>query len=335
MTTELWGTFSVRDHLVERAFVADVLLYDRLVIPTLPEDGDPRNWPPEWNLARQQRLLNVLGELAVALPWTEERHRQWQTRFDHASAKERRLAREEAASCVASDAKAARTDDLPFQVTRMLLADYANAPADDRLFQRLHALGKARPGSELEAVAAYPSFASFNEDVPTTSQNAGRKTLYPPTAVFGWDFFVPQSAETGETEDLRLLETAVELAGRADFIEVRSDFYGWLSDVSRGRIPLAEARIDMEKRVRTYQKLMAGQGWKKWTRRAIKVADAFAGGLGLVNEVAGVVAESFLGTADIVADERLEPKKMVPRTKVAAMFHDARKRFGWKPLDGD
>jgi hypothetical protein len=64
------------------------------------------------------------------------------------------------------------------------------------------------------------------------------------------------------------------------------------------------------------------------------LADAFAGGLGLVKEVAGVVAEGFLGTADIVADERLEPQGLVPRIKVAAMFHDAQRQFGWTPLQG-
>jgi hypothetical protein len=30
MSTEAWGTFSVQDHLAERAFIADVLLYDSL-----------------------------------------------------------------------------------------------------------------------------------------------------------------------------------------------------------------------------------------------------------------------------------------------------------------
>jgi hypothetical protein len=37
--SELWGTFSVRDHLRRRAFVAELLIYDRLVIP-YPPPGD-------------------------------------------------------------------------------------------------------------------------------------------------------------------------------------------------------------------------------------------------------------------------------------------------------
>jgi hypothetical protein len=56
MDIELWGTFSVRDHLEPRAFVADVLLYDRIVVPTLPDGDDPASWPDAWGLARQRVL---------------------------------------------------------------------------------------------------------------------------------------------------------------------------------------------------------------------------------------------------------------------------------------
>jgi len=337
MIREIWGTFSVRDHLVERAFIADVLLYDRLVIPTQPEGGDPKKWPAEWDLARQQRLLGVLGELAVPIPWTEARRQHWQTRFDDVRREQRGSARTETVAGVAMDvgnARAAGEDDLPYHVTRMVLADSANAPADDRLFRRLRATGKARPGSELEAVAAYPSFDAFSGDVPIAEPSAPAKApMCPPTAIFGWNFFVPASANGGEAEDLKLLEKAIRLAKRADYIELRGEFYKWLSDISEGLVPPPEARADMEKRIAEYQKLMEGEEWKKRTRRAVKVADAFAGGLGLVNEVAGAVTEGFLGTADIFAAEGGSPPGLTPRIKVAAMFHDTQRKFGWKPLE--
>ena len=47
MGREVWGTYSVRDHLREHPWAADVLLYDRLVVPVPPEPGDPRD-PAEW-----------------------------------------------------------------------------------------------------------------------------------------------------------------------------------------------------------------------------------------------------------------------------------------------
>jgi hypothetical protein len=83
---ELWGTFSVRDHLDERPFVADLMLYDRLIVP-VPSDKEERaRWQqPElgWNPARQKRVLDVIerveeksGQTIVGrIPWNDERRR--------------------------------------------------------------------------------------------------------------------------------------------------------------------------------------------------------------------------------------------------------------------
>src|SRR6478672_430120 len=73
MSIELWGTFSVRDHLVERAFIADVLLYDRLVIPTRPDGTPGDEWPAAWKSAKQRTLLGDLAELAISVPWDAQR----------------------------------------------------------------------------------------------------------------------------------------------------------------------------------------------------------------------------------------------------------------------
>jgi hypothetical protein len=48
---EVWATYSVRDHLAPKAFVADVMLYDRLVIP-VPAENDESHLA-EWDVARQ------------------------------------------------------------------------------------------------------------------------------------------------------------------------------------------------------------------------------------------------------------------------------------------
>ncbi len=98
----------------------------------------------------------------------------------------------------------------------------------------------------------------------------------------------------------------------------------------RRRNTVAEAKADMEKRIAEYRELMKGQGWKTTARYAIKVADAFSGGLGLVNEAASASTEAFLGSADVFADKRLKRQNAPARLKVAAIFHDARTRLGWK-----
>ena len=40
MSRETWATFSVKDHCSEYAFVREVMLYDRLVIPIPPDAED-------------------------------------------------------------------------------------------------------------------------------------------------------------------------------------------------------------------------------------------------------------------------------------------------------
>jgi hypothetical protein len=74
MPDELWGTFSVRDHLRRRAFVADVLLYDRLVIPYPPDEEQRREWRSEgWAPGRLERKLEILAkaDLVRPAPWSE------------------------------------------------------------------------------------------------------------------------------------------------------------------------------------------------------------------------------------------------------------------------
>ena len=82
---ELWGTFSVRDHLRERPFLAEVLLYDRLVIPIPPteEHVEWERWEQNnWNPQRLKELLPVLGEIAYPVEWTSKWRRTWAGAFE-------------------------------------------------------------------------------------------------------------------------------------------------------------------------------------------------------------------------------------------------------------
>jgi hypothetical protein len=343
MTIELWGTFSVRDHIIDRAFVADVLLYDRLVIPTLPEGDSEATWPREWELAKQKSLLGDLGDLAIAIPWDKSHRDTWQKRFDDQRSEERRQARAEAAKAVASDVADARdpqNKDLSYNVTRIILQDMVNQEADNKLYNKLKFTEKLRPGSKLEAVSAYPSYDHFAADVPEhpVSDSPVSDDQPSPTSLFRWQFFVPDSPDRGEKEDRKLLAQAIKLASKPEFIEMRGYFYAWWSDFLASGLTGAEARTEMEKRIAEYQKIFKGQGWKTVTRYGIKLADACSGGLGLVDDAVSAGSEAFFGTADVFLDPRLKQQKAQDRLKVAAIFHDARNRlrrksgiqFPWK-----
>ena len=100
MPFETWGTFSVTDHLGPRAFVADVILYDRLVIP-VPDAQERERWS---DLGRQpdilERKLAILNEparrsgcpersLVQPLAWTESFRKELDSTFPNERAKAR------------------------------------------------------------------------------------------------------------------------------------------------------------------------------------------------------------------------------------------------------
>jgi hypothetical protein len=332
MTSELWGTFSVKDHLAKRAFVSDVLLYDRLVIPTMPDGDDEAFWPDAWNLPKQRALLGDLGELAIPIPWDKHRRLQWKSLYDNDTATRQGLARAKEASLVEQDVLAARSqsDDDEYRITRQLLQNLSNNNADDALFRRLRVTRKARPGAKLETVCAYPSFDAFADNVSLSNAPLpAQAPRLPATAVFGWQFFVPTSADESDAEDRRLLEKAVRLAKTTEFLEMREEFYKWWSDVVESGMSAEDAKADMENRIVEYHKLLQGQNWKTAIRYVLKIMDSFTGGLGLVSEAAAASAELFLGSADLLLDMH-EQGTTPPRLKVGAMFHDARKHLGWQ-----
>jgi hypothetical protein len=80
MARRLWGCYSVADHLRPRAFVADVLLYDRLLIPT-PASDDLGRWERKWDPQRQERLLDILGPFAERIEWNARLRDQWKNEW--------------------------------------------------------------------------------------------------------------------------------------------------------------------------------------------------------------------------------------------------------------
>jgi hypothetical protein len=79
MSPQFWGCYAVSDHLQHNAFVADVLLFERLVIPVPPEN-DPvalRPWQDDWRGDEQRKLLDILGGIAYPVPWTSEFREQF------------------------------------------------------------------------------------------------------------------------------------------------------------------------------------------------------------------------------------------------------------------
>ena len=83
MSRERWGTFSVADHLRPRAFVADVLLYDRLVIPYPPTPDERARWTGlKWYPDQLDQKLEILGdEMTIRAPWNQWTQERCKTRM--------------------------------------------------------------------------------------------------------------------------------------------------------------------------------------------------------------------------------------------------------------
>lgn len=94
---QICATFSVKDHVREGAFIAEVLLYDYLYIPTLATVADgltkeeatkerkrwvKNGWNPSKQIQLVDRLLNgPLKERIKPIPWTPSLQAQWKERM--------------------------------------------------------------------------------------------------------------------------------------------------------------------------------------------------------------------------------------------------------------
>jgi hypothetical protein len=90
MAIERWGSLSVKDHKDVHALVANVLMYDRLVIPmcTEADDRDERAYwlEHDWDPDGQRMRRAQLGDLAIECAWDKPRRTAFTDRYKAASA---------------------------------------------------------------------------------------------------------------------------------------------------------------------------------------------------------------------------------------------------------
>lgn len=129
MAKRLWGCYSVADHLPERAFVADLLLYDRLMIPT-PAADDLERWQKKWDPERQARMLEILGPFAEQITWSAPLRDEWEKAFS--------------TQTLAQDA------DSAYQWTRRIISQQRGE--------------EIRTSGDVRALAVYASPDGFNRD---------------------------------------------------------------------------------------------------------------------------------------------------------------------------
>jgi hypothetical protein len=343
MDWELWGTFSVGDHLRRRAFVADVLLYDRLVIPTPPEsdNDEQKRWRQMgWRPERQRRILDLIGkERLIVVPWTQSHRNHWEAMYRKSRSETGvrspgAVARSQIAEATAADVSRVRNaresfdwkghknrggqpeeiDQLAHVTSREYLVDWSNLKNDTKLFTGL-------PKVDVDAVAAYGSYAAFSKDYrvePAKKPSADRILT-----LFGWQFFVPDDSSRSDED---LLKQALELADRDASKEHRKRFHLWRRDAILSGKTDAQALREMREAIKQYAAAV----------RKLKIKVASEYGFAVIAAALGAAAVTFplLGApaafAGLGSFALSKSQKDVPDSlKMAAMFHDARKRFGW------
>ncbi|MGA5454150.1 hypothetical protein ACPCVO_46965 [Streptomyces umbrinus] len=202
---ELWGTFAVNDHCRANAFVPELLLFDRLVIPVPATDAERARWrqpnphmPGEsWAPERLDRIRALLGSqhhegvdgarLVWEAPWDDNRWRNTLSR------------REVAETITTTDA---------FGATRQILAT-----------------GEL-PGV-IEAVAAFPSEAECRDELRPEAGPPEKEPAAQALIALARPFLVPSG---DEGDDFGPLREAMELVRDPDYRRARTAYHEWMRD---------------------------------------------------------------------------------------------------------
>lgn len=303
MSRERWGTFSVADHLRPRAFVAEVLLYDRLVIPCPLTAEERARWTGlRWEPEQLDHKLEILGdEMTIRVPWDQWRQERYRTRLAAA-----RHVNYDGINVLNEQGKVD-----PFHMTRMILAQDCRPELPKGV-------------AKVWALAAYPSFNAYQEDENQKTREEQREKL---AMVLTHQFLVPE--DRGKSDD-EMLKKAVELAKRDDFKEKRSKFHRWQEDIIEKEIPESKAVEEMEEYLGKYNgvvKQATKDVYWKYAFMVIPVAVGIATApLGAPLVIAG--ATGLLSVAAFAKFER-RPKIDAGECEAAAIIHDIQKNFNW------
>jgi hypothetical protein len=294
MAKQVWGTFSVKDHAPPGAFVTEVLLYDRLVLPVPPDDAERARWQKEgWQPGRLETLLRILGDRAVPVKWDQRRRASWRTSY-------------EAREIVAQETP-----------------DYAFATSRTELTRGLpdHVTG-------VEAVASFSSLEEAKTELGLQAVTEQRP-LPGGTAVsiLAHEFLVPHDPEDRGDE---CLIAAVRIASMASYQRRRAAFWRWLREYFDDKNMCQPAAIkdaveEMEALLEEQREIVRKQGIKTIAKYAFAIAGT-AASFAAAGPGALAFAGSFASFGGFLAD-RLRTDADKPRT--VALLHDVRKHFGW------
>lgn len=325
---ELWGTFAVDDHLRPRAFVAETVLFDRLIVPQPPPDNHAqhlewvqRGWDPDTLKTKLARL----GDLAVEISWDDRLRMDWQNEYN------RLATRMNLAQGAAFDAKNIRLAPLNQEskhVTRMVLANHLSEKSDGDLYQQVRKIIGMDLTAETETVVGYNSYQKFSKEVPLVPTQA---PVADGALLISWEFLVP---EDGALTDDELLDRAVKLGHNNEFREARRQFHDWRRRLAAKRVSAQNALVEMNRCLSVYNDIVDKTRRRSRMLSALQVAAVAAPLLDLALPGAGIIGGVVLGSGAFLADKLVAVPEVGAREKIAALVHDSREAFGWLKPSG-
>jgi|HubBroStandDraft_6_1064221.scaffolds.fasta_scaffold49495_4 hypothetical protein len=295
MSRQRWGTFAVMDHLLPNPFIADVLLFDRLVLPYPPDQQERIRWS-QWKPDHLDACLEALGKRAYKVHWDKLQQIAYKEEQASASAALRRM-----------DQLKYVSD--PGGMTRMVLVKNVQNQMNEL---------DARPPL---VMTAYPSAIRFKNDsgIDPKKLDSGRVK-----ALFSHRFLVPKCAPADE---LKLLKDLVALSSGKEFADKREMFYQWQEDVVlKENLNAVQAVNEMESLLRELDEITKKATKKRYMKFACLVLDIGADFVPM-----GHTMEKIGKGTLKVAQFAVDGKEVIARSELgaAAMFHDARKVLGW------
>jgi hypothetical protein len=298
MARQVWGTFSVKDHCAPNAFVAEVMLYDRLVIPRPSDENERTRWGDEkWNPDLLKKLLSILGDRAYVVDWNATRQEKWRSRFDGGS----------------EIAKA--TGDWAFAATRTELT-----------------IGLPRSVTGIQAVTSYTSMEELEKDLRLRPSAKGEAPLHGGTAVaiLAHEFLVPNDLNRTHED---LLKEAVELSSETASHRKRAAFWRWQREFldDKGitdQTAISNAVEEMHDLLEEEKAVVLRKNIRTGTQFAFLVGSVTLGFLG-GPLTAVAIGGAFVSVGPFVADKLVEVEG--PNVdKPVSLLRDIRKHFGWQ-----
>jgi hypothetical protein len=328
---ELWGTFAVDDHLRRRAFVAETVLFDRLIVPCPPPDDEEQNaewvaagWQPE----RLKEKLALLEDLAIAVSWDKDLRAEWRNEYRSLTPSARAATRMKMASGAAFDAKNIKSSpaDQPSKyVTRMVIANRLNEQADDALFQRIRKIVGIDPTAEIESVVGYGSYAQFQKEVSIDESHPSNPLAADAALLVKWEFLVPEDSQLTDAE---LLKRAAALSRKSEFRDSRRQFHEWRRKLIAKGISVETAVSEMNRCLAVYNDIVAKTLWRSRVLTALQVAAVAVPLIGLKFVDPGLVGGVIFAGGAFLADKLIPVPQVSEREKIAALVHDSREAFG-------